>query len=181
MLAIGYLQTPDCHLRWQPRILRAEKTCKGANKKLYANGEPTHIEFSCFPPAWNRSVFCNPSLCLPVSDPPSFLGAFSFDGDKARQGRSNPLRCEDSRELFAAAPGRENPDTAHKKKRRARSSRERSGSRRTAPIPYISAAFQAALAKTALFFQAADATFAARCDRAKINLPIHTITIPAPC
>ena len=137
MLAIGYLQTPDCHLRWQPRILRAEKTCKGANKKLYANGEPTHIEFSCFLPAWNRSVFCNPSLCLPVSDPPSFLGAFSFDGDKARQGRSNPLRCEDSRELFAAAPGRENPDTAHKKKRRARSSRERSGSRRTAPIPYI--------------------------------------------
>lgn len=103
MLAIGYLQTPDCHLRWQPRILRAEKTCKGANKKLYVNGEPTHIEFSCFLPVWNRSVFCNPSLCLPVSDPPSFLGAFSFDGDKARQGRSNPLRCEDSRELFAAA------------------------------------------------------------------------------
>ena len=178
MLAIGYLQTPDCHLRWQPRILRAEKTCKGANKKLYVNGESTHIEFSCFLPAWNRSVFCNPSLCLPVSDPPSFLGAFSFDGDKARQGRSNPLRCEDSRELFAAAPGRENPDTARKKKRRARSSRERSGSRRTAPIPYI---FRATLAKTALFFQAADATFAARCDRAKINLPIHTITIPAPC
>ena len=49
------------------------------------------------------------------------------------------------------------------------------------PFLTFSAAFQAALAKTALFFQAADATFAARCDRAKINLPIHTITIPAPC
>lgn len=153
MLAIGYLQTPD----WPPSVgshafCGRRKLVKGQTKNSYANGEPTHIEFSCFLPAWNRSVFCNPSLCLPVSDPPSFLGAFSFDGDKARQGRSNPLRCEDSRELFAAAPGRENPDTAHKKKRRARSSRERSGSRRTAPIPYIFRRFPGSPGENRLVF-----------------------------
>ena len=157
------------------------KLVKGQTKNSMRMGNPLDIEFSCFLPAWNRSVFCNPSLCLPVSDPPSFLGAFSFDGDKARQGRSNPLRCEDSRELFAAAPGRENPDTAHKRNARSKAAEKDRAAAGLLPFLTFSAAFQATLAKTALFFQAADATFAARCDRAKINLPIHTITIPAPC
>ena len=111
------------------------KLVKGQTKTLCEWGTHSHRVF-LFPARWNRSVFCNPSLCLPVSDPPSFLGAFSFDGDKARQGRSNPLRCEDSGS-FCRSPWQGKSGHSPQKKRRARSSRERSGSRRTAPIPYI--------------------------------------------
>ena len=50
-------------------------------------------------------------------------------------------------------------------------------------LPFLTfpAAFQAALAKTVLLFQAAGAAFSARCNHAKINLLIHNITIPALC
>ena len=55
-----------------------------------------------------------------------FLLAEDFNGNKARQGRPEILYDRRvPRRFFAAALGRENPDTVRKKKHRALRSKER--------------------------------------------------------
>lgn len=54
-----------------------------------------------------------------------FLLAEDFNGNKARQGAAKPSTIEGFQGAFAAALGRENPDTVRKKKHRALRSKER--------------------------------------------------------